>query len=192
MSGLFWASFAALWLVVLFQGAVLIEVVRRLAGVQSAAGSPDPIGADPLPTGSPAPAFEAPLVDNGSLVRSQSLRGRRVLLAFTSPGCASCEATFGATLAAARHLDAQTILICRGQRDECCHFARRHLPSGTAIWDVDGKIGASFRVRGTPVSVALDEQWRVIKYGAPLEAEELPSSLSVIAPASDPVPSTGR
>jgi methylamine dehydrogenase accessory protein MauD len=191
MSALFWASFALLWLVVLFQGAVLIEVVRRLAGVRSA-GAPDTIGADPLPTGSPAPAFEAPLVDNRSLVRSQSLGGRRVLLAFISAGCASCDETFDLTLAAARHLDAQTILICRGPRDECRQFARRHLPSGTAVWDVDGKIGMSFRVHSTPLSVALDEQWRVIKYGAPLAAEDLPSSLTVVPPAADGVATAAR
>src|SRR5947209_20136478 len=98
MSAVFWVSFGLLWVIVLFQGAVLLEVVQKLAESRSA-GSAGPIGADPLPPGTLAPVFEAPLADNGSVLDSRSLVGRRVLLAFTSPGCPSCEATFGSTLA---------------------------------------------------------------------------------------------
>jgi peroxiredoxin len=183
MSTLFWVSFGALWVIVLFQGAILLEVVRRLADSPSPPAA-EPISADPIPVGAVAPDFEARLLENGAALRSRALRGRRVLLAFTSAGCATCEATFGMTLAAARSLDAEPILVCSGARGDCRRFAHHHLPAGTALWDVDGAIAASFRVHSAPVSVALDEEWRVIKYGAPLLGGQ-PASLPLrISPAA--------
>jgi peroxiredoxin len=187
MSSLFWVSFGLLWLVVLFQGAALIEVVRRLAA-NPQWPAPDSIGADPLPMGTAAPVFEAPVVNNGSVLGSESFRGRRTLLAFTSPGCGTCEATFGTTLAAAENLNAETVLICNGPRDQCRDFAHRIFPGGVAIWDRDGHIGTSFRVYSTPVSVVLDEQWRVMKYGAPGVAGSPSHSLDVIQVVSESSP----
>jgi peroxiredoxin len=132
--------------------------------------------------------FEAPLVENGSTVASESLRGQRVLLAFTSPGCATCETTFGVTLAAASKLHAQIVLVCNGPQEECREFARRRFPSGVALWDRDGKISTSFGVRSTPISVALDEQWHVMKYGAPGIADDVPPLLHVVPPATSGAP----
>jgi hypothetical protein len=47
------------------------------------------------------------------------------------------------------------------------------------VWDVDGDVAKLFRVHGAPVSVALDEQWHVIKYGAPSPGD-VPVSLPTI------------
>jgi peroxiredoxin len=183
VSPAFWVSFGLLWVIVLFQGAVLLEVVQKLAERRSA-DSHASIGADPLPPGTRAPAFHAPRADTASALDSRSLLGRRVLLAFTAPGCPTCEVTFDSTVAAAQHLDAELIIVCGGQRDACRGFAQRHQSGRATVCDTDGAIAKAFRVHSTPVSVAVDEQWQVIKYGAPSPGD-VASPIAVIAPSRE-------
>ncbi len=178
MSTLFWVSFGALWAIVVLQAGVLLEVVRRLAAEPATA--PAPTTADALAPGALAPDFTAHLVENGKRFDSVSLRGRRVLLAFVSPGCQACEDTFALTQETAARLDARLVVVCGGERPACRDLLTRHVPNEASLWDADGSIAKRFGVAGTPLAVVLDEQGRVVKYGRPEIARDVPPPLHAV------------
>lgn len=167
---LFWVSYGALWVILLLQTAVLLEVVRRLAKTP---GLPSvQRGADPLETGTKAPKFTAPVLGDGTFLDSDTLLGRQFLVHFVSPTCPTCEETLGVTLDIGERLGAELLAVCRGERASCEDFVRRHLPGTVSVWDEGDEIARRFQVHSSPLSVLVDEEWRIVKYGRPLTGDE--------------------
>lgn len=165
---MFWLSYFALWALVIFQTAVLVELVRRVSGRQ-AHGSEPYISADALEKGTPAPEFVSPRLGRiEGMLDSRAHHGRRVLLGFLSADCFDCRLAAKRAPEAATRLGAELVCICRGTLESCTEFAEKFLPGIDVGHDSQGGIGSSYHIGKTPMFVLVDESWRVSRYGYPV------------------------
>jgi hypothetical protein len=94
----FWASYAALWVLVLAAGFLLLGALR-VYGIlawrldELAATTPNRAGRTRLKPGTPAPDFTLPRVGGGE-ASLEDFRGRPVLVVFVQPGCGPCQGRF--------------------------------------------------------------------------------------------------
>lgn len=164
---IFYVSFAAMWVLVIFHSLVLLELVRQQA-IWHAQQGPSPAEiSDLLETGTSAPEINAPDVYTGTLVSSAVWRGSRTVLVFVSPTCTACELVADELQRFSRPLHVRLILICHGNADTCKMFANSRFPGKLTLLDSDNSIAQQFRVRGTPTAVIIDEDWRILRYGFP-------------------------
>lgn len=124
--GLFYASYIGLWALILFHTLVLLDLVRRIAAGPVPDSGSTLIGkSNFLPTGAPAPVFEAPEVASGRIVSSEIWRGQSTILVFMAPGCPTCEETIPEVRNLHRQSTARVIVICRGAVSQCKQFVAR-------------------------------------------------------------------
>ncbi|MBE1491064.1 peroxiredoxin family protein [Plantactinospora soyae] len=170
-STLFSVSYGVLWLIVLAQTYVLLKIIRGRGISVGAAGGGADRPAEPLPAGSPAPDFKAPQLGQAEFLNSHRLRGNRVLLAFVGPDCFVCARSTPALQKISHVTEAKLILVCLGPADRCTDFVARYAPTAVALHDETGALAQRFRASKTPAAVLLDEAWRILQYGAPVDAD---------------------
>ena len=93
MPTLFYASYAALWLLLLVLGVLLLLLYRHVGLM--ALGTLEGVQRDGLPVGSVAPPISA-VTAAGEDRGWQPTRGRPELLIFAAPDCAPCRAVLPA------------------------------------------------------------------------------------------------
>lgn len=112
---------------------------------------------DGLKAGTPAPDFRLPRLDNSELVL-QKLRGRRVLLVFSSPHCAPCD-----TLAPAlerfhrEHPELETVMISRGEPGENRVKVKEHGLTFPVVLQQQWEISRRYAMFATPIAYLIDE-----------------------------------
>ena len=87
MSGIWLASYIALWAVVLFQGVVIFVLLRQLGVIYL--GTAQGVANDGLDVGHAAPDFSLRQID-GQKISLASFQTRPLILIFGSPTCAPC------------------------------------------------------------------------------------------------------
>lgn len=166
--GLFYASYIGLWALILFHTLVLLDLVRRIAAGPVPDSGSTLIGkSNFLPTGAPAPVFEAPEVASGRIVSSEIWRGQSTILVFMAPGCPTCEETIPEVRNLHRQSTARVIVICRGAVSQCKQFVESNLSDIPVLLDETGTITKQFRVERTPTAVLMDEGALILRYGFP-------------------------
>lgn len=190
-TALFWASYAALWVLVIFQALVLLEVVRQL-GLRRGAEEPTSNKEhDLLPTGTVVPEFTAPDARNGLTVTSANWHGEPVVLVFVSPTCEACRLVADELADFRRSLRARVVVLCHGASAECAEYAAAHFPEVTVLVDERGAIAGQFLVRHTPTAVLLDGNGRVLRYGTPRATPRLNLAQWAVPDAGDVASSRG-
>lgn len=181
---LFVVSYFALWTIVAFQTVVLLELVRR-----SASASPDEMAnsaTSGLAAGTPAPTFAAALIDGdrsrpkdqAPIMDFSELVGTPTLLSFISPRCPTCVEALDTIRHMAARSDARLCFVCDGGWGDCVEFRRRHLYGHEIlVSDATSTITSDYRALSPPVTVLVDEGWRVAKYGRPGEAVDPPADV---------------
>lgn len=164
----FQVSYFALWLLVLCQSLVLLEMVRRSATQrQSETGNVEDSSIDQLlPTGALLPAFEAQDLETESRVSHSALQGSQTLMVFVTPTCTTCHQLAGELLEFGQRTNARLAVVCQGELSACAAVANTSFPGAMALHD-DGSIALSFRIRRTPTAVLVDAEGRILKYGFP-------------------------
>ncbi len=159
-------SYLALWALVVFQGLVLLGLVRisalpPLAQRRAGAGEPNAalLGAHrPTPgalTGRPAPPFTAIDVA-GAPVNSATFAGQRRLLVFVAPSCPACEALWADLAALAAEERATVVLVCVARAQPCRQFAERQEVASPLLVDSDAALATLFGIAMTPTAVLID------------------------------------
>lgn len=166
----FGISYILLWIVVLFQGGVILELVRRQLQHTDTSNSPERLG--PLFTpgmtlGDLGPEFSAVELPGHRIMDSAELKGETTLLGFVSPNCGQCEESVPLMAQAAGWADAKLVLVCAGSDRQCGDFAERFAEGHTLLCDETGAVANLFHLARTPGSVLIDPAWRIVKYGAP-------------------------
>lgn len=167
MSLLFYLSYAALWILVIVQGLLLLGVVRMVYQRQQPTATNER-----LRSGQEAPRFSTVDV-TGAPIGSATFAGRLTALLFVSTACPTCMTTLE-ELAMLRHKAlGNVVVICQAGRDSCARLAARYGLDVPIVADGDGKIGQLFGISGVPTAVLIDEANRVLFYGQPQRGEEL-------------------
>lgn len=170
----FYASYALLWIVILWQTGVIIELTRRATSPDRSVEERDPaaVGAH-LSRGTPGPPFAAMDLATNELVGSDTLRGEPVLLGFVSGTCPTCIAGLRLMRFAATQTNAKLVVVCQGEADACRVFVSQHAEGLLALHDATGAIAIDFTIDRTPKGVLLDATGDIVKYMVPGVASDI-------------------
>ena len=181
----------------------LDELEARLDGAGPAGPAQTPADHPGLPIGSPAPAFSlSGLYGETITLASLTAHDRPVLLLFTDPGCAPCNALLPSVAEWQRAHSAEltVAVLTRGSAEDYLPKAREHGIAGVLL---DGQLEVynACQAIGTPGGVLVDPQGRIASpvvggadaiQGLITQAlgglEAAPAVLQVLPPAAPPAP----
>jgi peroxiredoxin len=171
MTTVFYASYAALWALVVFQTLVLLGMTRALHEARQAGSLAELAGGHEL-EGREAPTFST--VDiSGAPVSNESFDGRYTALLFVSPDCQTCAVTLEQLEALREKTSGSVIVFCRSADDRCAQLAQTYHLSVPVVVDEDLEISRLFRVMAAPTAVLVDASGRIASYGQPMGPDEL-------------------
>jgi peroxiredoxin len=113
---------------------------------------------DGLETGTAAPNFRLPRLDGQGDLSLEQLRGRRVLLVFSSPHCGPCN-----TLAPRleefhrRHSEMDVVMISRGEPAENHAKVKEHRLTFPVVLQRQWEISRHYAMFATPIAYLIDE-----------------------------------
>jgi peroxiredoxin len=163
MSSVFYVSYGALWVLLVFQSLVVVGLVRTVGSSARAAGPPT--GAARL-LNKKAPAFTA--VDIfGDPAGSVEFAGRRTALLFVSRSCPACTLTLDEMSALKAKASDSVVVVCESSHEECVELAEAHELDVPVVADEDLGIGRLFEVSSYPTAVLIDEEGRIRSFGHP-------------------------
>jgi hypothetical protein len=169
-------SYAALWIVVIFQGVLLLGVVRLIHQVPNNGEAADGT-LDGTLKGQRVPDFSVTDVAGASL-RSADMRGHQTALLFVSPNCSTCNATLYEMEALDHKSQGNLVTVCRGTREECVGLIGQHELRARAVIDESDRLGQLFSASTFPTAIIIDEHGRVSSVGFPKRGEEMTEILN--------------
>ena len=178
-SDLFYVSYIAVWTLVLFQGLLILALLRRLEELRDlikqtwGEGAEEDLRDDDfLPTGSRTPDFAGFDARSGKRVGIHNLDGGGALL-FLSMECKLCR---GLAESLGRYPLSglpPIIVVCRGGDEAATFFARRLSEDISLILDEAGEIAKLYHVSSYPTSVVIGPARIIRGYGSPHDAQSL-------------------
>lgn len=172
MESAFLVSYAALWVLVVIQGVVLVGLVS-IVGRLHDANAPEHARA-PLPglePGTPVPTFRARDLDGRQVVTSD-LTGSMNIVLFVSPSCSSCVTTLDEMVGLSHKARGNVLVVCQADKTKCAQLAQTYGLVRT-IPDPESELSQLFKVPVLPTAVLIDRSGRVQSYGQPSRAAEL-------------------
>lgn len=192
MSGIFYVSYAAMWLLMIVEGVLLLLVYRHF-GLMSL-GTVEGVQRDGLSVGEIAPPMSG-VTAQGEQILWSAHPGNAYLLLFATPECRPCANVVPAvSRLAAMRTDVNITLIVGGPQDGAVQLVEKfHPPSCVACFADDGS-GAykRYRVRVTPFAFVVGGDGRIRAKGLCsdparlrdlLTAGGLDSAAAVVEPA---------
>ncbi len=165
MSGLFYASYVALWVLIVVQ-AVLLVLLYRHFGMMSL-GTLEGVQRDGLPVGAAAPAIggvTADGVDGGW----EPKRGQPQFLLFAAPDCEPCATILPVLNRLARTLGSDgppITAVVPGPRAEAARMVELYHPPFPCLAEDGSGAFDRFRVRVTPFGFVVGADGRVLAKG---------------------------
>jgi peroxiredoxin len=114
---------------------------------------------DGLKAGTPAPDFRLPRLDGRGELALSELRGRRVLLVFSSPGCGPCN-TLAPELEKLHrgHPELEVVMISKGEPKENRAKVKYYSLSFPVVLQQQWEISRRYAMFATPIAYLIDEQ----------------------------------
>ena len=113
---------------------------------------------DGLKAGTPAPDFRLPRLDGRGELALSDLRGRRVLLVFSSPQCGPCDALAPALQRFHRqHPELELVMISRSEPKENRAKIKEHGLTFPVLSQQQWEISRRYAMFATPVAYLIDE-----------------------------------
>jgi methylamine dehydrogenase accessory protein MauD len=182
LEGAWWASYAALWILVFLEAAAVLALSRQIGRLHLRMGYAGARMTDVGPElDTPAPPFQERGVD-GSLVTLGSERNRATLLVFLSPRCPLCEELAPAVRAIFRHeKKGVEIIVISRYPDEAENrtFIRRHQLNGIP-YVISPQLTDAYGITSSPHAVLVDATGKVRSKGVANNLEQLESLLNVL------------
>lgn len=185
MPAIFYVSYAALWLLVIFQSLVLLGLVRTVyrLNVRPSPDGPAVVGENLV--GQKAPDFTAVDV-SGNVFDHESLAGRVSALLFVTPDCASCMATLAEVSALRLKVNGNLIIVCRAGSQECQRLQQTYsLEDVPVVIDEAHELSKRFDVHASPTAVLVGASGVIQSYGHPMGADEFAALLAGAEPVAD-------
>ena len=200
MPTLFYVSYAALWVLLLTIG-VLVVLLYRHFGMMSL-GTLEGVQRDGLPIGSVAPPISG-VTAAGQDTAWEPTRGQPQLLLFAAPDCDPCAAVLPHVEGLARAVNGSLGIaaIVPGPRDEVVRFVQRYRPPFLCLAEDGSGAFSRYRVRVTPFGIVVSSDGRVLAKGlcgdqarlrGLLEAADLPDLARALPAPSRPIQITPR
>ena len=118
---------------------------------------------DGLKAGTPAPDFDLPRLDGKGNLSLADLRGRQVLLVFSSPHCGPCN-----TLAPQlekfhrEHPELEVVMISKGEPSENRAKVKEHRLTFPIVLQQQWEISRRYAMFATPIAYLIDEQGIIV------------------------------
>lgn len=171
----FVASYIAVWILVIFQGLLILALLKQLAEVKQLARLGGVSSADPLAAGTPAPDFEGVDLRSAKRLTKQMFAGQGGLLLFLSPECGSCVEVADGLRGSELSELLPILTFCQGEEAPCAAFINR---LGPEIYTLrghfdDGSVAKNYHVDGAPTAVVINPDLTIGGYGHPLSVAAL-------------------
>lgn len=156
------AALVALWVLALFLGFLVLGLFRQL-GLLSwrleklEATTPSRIGRDGLRVGTSAPHFTLKDI-RGAEVSLRDFANRKLLLAFTQPGCGPCDQVVPDLNALHSKGEFQVVGISNGEPVASMEWAEQHHASYPVLCQEGFKLSRRYEVFATPFAFLVDER----------------------------------
>ena len=156
MSGIWLASYIALWAVVLFQGVVIFVLLRQLGVIYL--GTAQGVANDGLDVGTEAPDFTVSGL-NGEPLSLASFRGSSLVLIFGSPTCAPCRGLIPDLNAFARDRaeELRVLFLSRSDDESARRFASEQNIEVPVAAHPDEDLPNKYQARVTPFGFLVDD-----------------------------------
>ncbi|MCI0627777.1 MAG: hypothetical protein L0387_40030 [Acidobacteria bacterium] len=167
----FATSYLALWAVVLFQGLIILALMRQLEELRKSAKHGG-LTLEHLPTDSRAPEFAGVDFRSGRRVASRDLEGRGGVILFLS-ACPVC-VRLVSDLNQVTTIDMPPMVaVCQGGDRACAGIAKGLPREFHLILEHSEEIAARYLVDSSPTAVFVDETLRIRGYGHPENVGDL-------------------
>jgi len=162
----FYSTYVALWVLVIFQGFLIIALLQRLEKIRHLIER-----GSSLPIGSSAPEFSGvDQFDRETGLGSLDYRGGIIL--FLSPECPACMALADSLGPLAGELP-PTIAVCQGEREACAALSKHFGPSVQVLNDQSGETAGLYGASGFPRAVVVDGKRKIRGYSFPRTVDDL-------------------
>ncbi len=169
----FSASYIASWIVVLFQGLLIVFLLRQLAELRRLGEQGGLPGEDHLSTGSPAPEFAGFDARSGQQIGSRSLSGLGGVILFLSPDCTVCKGLAGSLRQPAMNDLPPIIALCPGGEQACAGVVKGLGLEVYLLFTGAEEMAARYHVSNFPTAVVVDAKQKIRGYGHPENVEDL-------------------
>lgn len=171
MSISFSASYAALWVLVVFQGVILVALLAQLAELRRLIerGTNDA----QLPAGTIAPEFVVFDEADMAQVTEQTFAGQGGVLLFLSPECSVCVSLAENIGQNSDKSLPQIIAFCSGVDSACSKIGRRLGRAARFVLQKAAETAALYHVSGFPTAVLVDPDLQIRGYGHPKDVDDL-------------------
>ncbi len=173
MSFPFIASYIAMWILVVFQGLLIVALLKQLGEVKQLVELRGVTGEDRLPAGTAAPNFEGLDLRTAQRMTTHVFDGQGGALLFLSPECGSClDLANGLRQPALTRLP-PIITFCQGSDSACASFVNRMGPEIYTLSDDDNNVAMRYHVDGSPTAIVINPDLTIGAYGHPVNIEDL-------------------
>src|SRR5882724_9297491 len=138
--------------------------------------------------GTPAPDFRLPRLDGRGELALTDLRGRRVLLVFSSPSCGPCDTVASELEKFYReHSDPEGVMISKGEPKENRAKVKEHGLTFPVVLQQQWEISRRYAMFATPIAYLIDEQG-VIAHDVAVGTEPIFALMATAARTEDATP----
>lgn len=167
----------AQWGLLLVLGVLVLIMYRQFAYQFGAYGGPQASGLAP---GSEAPRFEYRRADGvGGMVRLVPGDGRRRLLVFADPSCATCEEAVDRLKSVLDHAggDVVEVVVVTADPPAFIDISPAFSCLGTPIGLIEREVQGLYRVRATPQFFTIDERGDITDSGVAWSTDQIARAL---------------
>lgn len=169
----FFASYIAIWALVMSQCLLVLALLRQLAELRRLVEQGGLQSEDRLPTGSLAPEFAGFDVRSGRQVGSHSLSGLGGVILFLSPNCTVCKRLADSLRQPAMNGLPPIITFCQGGEQACARFIERLVLEVHLLLEGAEETATRYHVSGFPTAVVIDGKRKIRAYGHPENVDDL-------------------
>lgn len=176
----FGTSYALLWLVVAFQGLLIVALLRKLVEIQGLVERVPPSALSQLARGSKAPPFTTTDIRSKRVLSLDTFAGGRGILLFLSSSCGICTRLASDLTDLPSHDATKLIVACKDEK-----IVTALAPHMQCAVESVADMCATYRIARFPTAVIIDESRTVVDVVYPRAGREI-ISLSRVGDARAP------
>lgn len=161
MVTLFYLSYAALWVLLLIEGVLILLIYRHFGMVTL--GTAEGVQRDGLPIGETAPAIRGSTAA-GMAQEWLPHQGQPQLVLFATPDCAPCAQVLPAVSALAEH-GLEIVTVVPGRRDGVVRLIEKFRPPFLCLADEERRAVDRYRVRTMPFAFVIGNDGHILAKG---------------------------